>query len=376
MILIDLFDTDVINTLVPVFSLRPDKEYIIVDKKNRTTRLFKNIIKAIRKRVGTEITVVTVNANDVKDISYKLRNEITLGKDPEVYLDLAGGRELLSACGYQYALENSITPLYIDFKKERLYSVTDHREICPITHLRIEDYLDAIGAKRLTSYHNAPKPEDRTRILEMAEIIFGKLDSWNVLCSRIMNSTKQSKDHMSFNKNLSYSRNERKLLADFIRLGFIIENRKSYKFADEFAKQCLTVFGTWLEMYIYYKAVGLYPEATMGIVIDWVVEDNVDSHDNEIDVLFIKKSVPVFVSCKMRKPSASDVNEVLALARRFGGRRAKGIIATTFDVEQTKDLLNSIYKRLRMLNCGYIEAKDFQEKTDVQVFNQALQMTD
>ncbi len=376
MILIDLFDTDVINTLVPAFSLKPDKEYIVVDKRSRTTRLFKNIVKTIQKRVGTEIIVVEVNADNVDDIDHKLREEVVLGKDKDVYLDLAGGRELLSACGYRYASEKSITPLYIDFKRERLFSVKDNREICPIAHLRIADYLEAIGAKKLKSLHRAPKQEDRARILEMSEIIFRKEESWNKLSRRIAVSTKNYKDHMRFNKSLSFSRDERRLLEDFIRLGFIKASNKTYEYTDEFSRQCLTVYGSWLEMYIYYKAAQLYPEAALGIVIDWIAEDNVDSQDNEIDVLFMKKSVPVFVSCKMRKPCAADVNEVLTLARRFGGRRAKGIIATTFDVERAKNESTGIYKRIRMLNCGYIEIKDFQEKTDAQVFNRALQMTE
>ena len=376
MILIDLFDTDVVNTLVPAFSLKPDLEYMVVDKRHRSMRLFQSIVKTIQNRIGTKIVIVEVDAKRVDDIDRKLRELIDLKQDEQVYLDLAGGRELLTACGFRYAMERSVTPIYMDFKKDRLYSVLDNSEVGPIVPLTIEDYLEAIGAKRLASLHSTPNPKNFDRIVEMAEILFAHEAAWDKLCKRIATSTKHFAGPMQFRKDLKFSGEERKLLEHFLKLGFLKENEQAYLHVNEQFKSYLTTYGSWLEMYVYIKASALFPEAAMSVVIDWIADDNDDAHDNEIDVLFMKKSVPVFVSCKMTRPTADDVNEVLTLARRFGGRRAKAIIATTFDVESVQDQSTGIYKRMRKLNCGYIETKDFRKKPDREVFNKALQMSD
>ena len=50
--------------------------------------------------------------------------------------------------------------------------------------------------------------------------------------------------------------------------------------------------------------------------------------ENEIDVIFMDESMPVFVSCKLTDASTPALNELLIAKRRLGGWFSKSIIAT------------------------------------------------
>lgn len=131
--------------------------------------------------------------------------------------------------------------------------------------------------------------------------------------------------------------NSDKALGIFINYGYVEKiSHGQYKFKNNKAKEYMTIFGVWLEMYIYIKNFSFFEEAYLGYIIDWNNSDADDTIDNEIDVLVLKKSIPIFILCKMRKPDAMDVYEVGYLADRMDGPKAKEIIATTYKVRSVR----------------------------------------
>lgn len=118
----------------------------------------------------------------------------------------------------------------------------------------------------------------------------------------------------------------------------------SYK--NEQVKKCLTKAGQALEMKVYITAKDaldkdgefVYSDALNGVVIDWdgefhdeVVEDVYDTK-NEIDVLLMHNSIPIFISCKNGIVTSDELYKLETVAKRFGGRYAKKIlIATSVD---------------------------------------------
>ena len=74
------------------------------------------------------------------------------------------------------------------------------------------------------------------------------------------------------------------------------------------------------------------------------------------------KSIPVFVSCKMKRPHALDVSEAGFLAKRLGGRRGRAMIATTEKIKETGHEMNKgIHYRMMEMHVGCIESREFLE---------------
>ena len=109
------------------------------------------------------------------------------------------------------------------------------------------------------------------------------------------------------------------------------QNGISFEYKSYMIKDVLHDAGCVLELKTYYDFVesGRYKDVRVGAHIAW--EDDTwyddDNVKNEIDVLALEGNVPVFVSCKNGKVDQMALYELDTVAKRFGGRRAKKIIA-------------------------------------------------
>ncbi len=109
----------------------------------------------------------------------------------------------------------------------------------------------------------------------------------------------------------------------------------SYKSA--FVKRCLAKAGNVLELYVCHAAElaaerdgnPCYNDVKTGVIIDW---DGRARHrndtENEIDVLMMRGTVPVFISCKNGFVETDELYKLNAVAERFGGKYAKKAIVT------------------------------------------------
>lgn len=67
-------------------------------------------------------------------------------------------------------------------------------------------------------------------------------------------------------------------------------------------KQYCINYGVWLELYVYVAAAssGAFEDVKLGTMIDWNVYDGLKIGGNEIDVMLMEDSLPVFISCKLK----------------------------------------------------------------------------
>ena len=106
----------------------------------------------------------------------------------------------------------------------------------------------------------------------------------------------------------------------------------TFEYKNFIIRDCLHDAGCVLELYTYYNFAdsGKYSDVRVGAHIAW--EDDTwyddDNVKNEIDVLALEGNVPVFVSCKNGKVDQMALYELETVAKRFGGRRAKKVLAT------------------------------------------------
>ena len=393
MIQIDFYSQDMISLLTPIYSLRPKTVYLLMDP----TEASAPGIASIRETILSwgfvrRLYFHPVNRHDIHAILHCLQ-EIIAANSGQIYLDLTGGWELFAAAGYHVCQETAVTPVYMDLDKEIIYHIDSGAVVAKVRHIGAGDFISAIGAKRLEDSHFLPAKADYPSILAMAEAIFTHLPEWHALHTYISDRLKFTKGKHSdaapeqekrisiaippYIRHHGISYPTGFLVRRFIRHGFLtVKENRRYRFASAEAMQYLRTFGIWLELYVYIKAQAFFDEAALGVVIDWEKDDDLDTKDNEIDVLVMHHSTPIFISCKMREIKAGDIYEVGYLAARLGGSQAKSIIATTAPVREESANPTGIFKRLEKMKIGLIETGDFARLPVKEVFARALKMTD
>lgn len=378
MVQIQFLDKNIVSVLVPVFSTRPECVVFLYDTRTVSERGKKDIEDAIKMRLPkTRVQFERVNMHMIDEIKSVLERVVDIYKNHEIEVDITGGSELMTACGLWVCREHNLTPIYADYYTERIFHVFTYERLYEIEHISFDDYLTAVGGKYLASSDETPEEADFDRITRTAEYIFSHMYAWKEFFRHITNGYSAT-GIMSFSMGkLARNRQCMDLLHVFLREGFCEQQGKdSYRFSSEIDKRRMTVYGIWLEMYIYIKASECYDEVLMGTHIDWNDSDHMDLNDNEIDVLVMRRSQPIFISCKMTEVKKEAVYEVNALAKRLGGDYAKSFVATTDRLSEIKDEASGMYQRLVKMKVGLIEVNDFKKKKASDVFARALQMTE
>ena len=377
MIQIDLLDENYVNALVPVFSMAPDEVIFFYDRRVYDERRLRFVKEAIwRRNSDTAVSFIHADKNSYGDIYYKMLDlmEQLQEESPEedIYIEVTGGESLMAISGAELSNHFDATLIRANLKKGWIIDVVTEEQIVPVIPMTLDDFLAVNGAKRLKNSHVTPERADYERICNVAEFLFDHVSLWHMIHGYIT-SHLENKTSMSFmipKELMGFSTEE--VLKIFCENDFLVlDGTDTYRFADKQAKEYVTTYGVWLELYVYIKLSSLYDEVYLGLVIDWNNADE-DTIDNEIDIVVMKYSTPIFISCKMTKPKPSDVYEVFGLAKRVD-ISAKGMLATTYSIDD--DTINGVYQRAKKMKVGLMEVRQFQSRLPMEVFNNALQMT-
>lgn len=378
MIQIQFLDKNVVDALVPAFSMKPARVVFLYDTREVSENNRKEVAEALKARLPRlEIQFERTNMLSMEEITCELRNLVKIFQNQEIQIDITGGSELMTACGLMIAKEYNLMATYVDFFSNQMRNVLTMELLVQIEHVSLADYLTAIGGKYMSSSRHTPEEKDFDRVLSMAKVIFANERKWDKFFTHMTHGF-SARGVMEF--SMGKNRNDRDcqfILDAFLDRGYAKKiGEDKYRFASEADKEYMTVSGIWLEMYIYIHAKQCFDEVYMGVDIDWNKRDICESRDNEIDVVVMKKSQPIFISCKMRPIEKETVYEIYSMAKRLGGSYGKALIATTVDVRSSKDERNSIYLRMAKMKVGLIESKDFIKQNPSEVFARALRMTE
>ena len=113
---------------------------------------------------------------------------------------------------------------------------------------------------------------------------------------------------------------------------------------------------------------GLFDDVRMSVEFDWdgVVHGDYRDTKNEVDVVLMKGLTPIFVSCKSSMPKAEDLYEIQYLARRFGGSRAKAVLATAEDMSVGA---RAVFRRAADIGVAVIESDDILDGDCARLLN-------
>ena len=378
MVQIRFLDKNIVSALVPVFSMKPERVVFLYDARVVSENNRKEVEEAIKTRFPkTAVQYIRVNMLRIDDVKAELENIVRIYQSKEIQIDITGGTEIMTACGLMVAQEHNLIPTYVDFYSGYMFHVLTSERLVELEPVRLEDYLRAIGGKYMSSSRHTPEEKDFERILSMARIIFANEKKWDKFFGHITHGYSAA-GVMEFSMGPNKDNKDCQFILDaFLEKGFAKKvGEDCYRFASDADKEYMTVSGIWLEVYIYIQAKQCFDEVYMGVDIDWNKRDICESRDNEIDVVIMKNSQPIFISCKMRPVEKETVYEIYSMARRLGGNYAKSLIATTFDVRSSMDERNGIYLRMAKMKVGLIESRDFIKQNPSEVFARALRMTE
>lgn len=379
-VLIEYYDKDVLKNIVAPLTLRPDQVIYLHDKGMEDRNVFRSLVTCFQKSMPHVIVNhYPVDISSVETLRAATCRVVERYGAENCTLELTGGSELMMIAGYKAGMETGMRMVHTDLVKRCITDIETEEIIAHTVTLSLENFIDAKGACFMGESHRPPQPEKYEPINRMARYLFRHLKQWKTTCSWIQTVAARGLPHtllLESSRNI-HMKNGRpvapddEILQEFERNGFIKElvlekNRIQFEFCSIEDKQYGISYGVWLELYVYVAAAGsgAFDDVKLGTMIDWNVYDGLRIGGNEIDVMLMDDSLPVFISCKLRDADTAALNELLIAKKRLGGWFSKGVIVTYSREKQEK---TGTYERckelgLEMLDERDILAEDFRER--------------
>lgn len=314
-------------------------------------KLEKDIISSIEeiiKRMKSKNTAICLNQGDKKDILIM----------------------------YTLALKHNIDGFFLDIPKEELLKLNLESvqcEKCNFVDLDVEDIIDSIGASIVV---------DSTEISEinivetMTNYIASNLDLWKKYKIRLSDNSVFIHDESnprSIKIDKELLSREEVMLLDKI-LNFLEKNGQikvkeldqclKVTFQNEFIKGFIFKSGTWLEVLTknIIEEIKSIDDIKSGLLFLW--NDKESRVKNELDVVAIKDSVLICVSCKdSKKYDEVALNELNVYSEQLGGENVIKILVATHP-----PIKSSISKRAKEMGINLVvfdgNKKAFKEELE------------
>ena len=335
-ILINQVDEHNESNILATQEFKPRVVYFIKDKdseeKMKTLRFYYE--KNFRKIKIEEFLVEEGDKEELEKI-------IKSAKDKNILLNLTGGKRINSLILLDLCIKEKITALYIDIKKQIMYEFKEDITIYEKTFedLEIDDIVKASGGKIVEDSSELCNKKD---LIYFAEKISNNLGLWHRYKQKLYESSVFEHDSNETQKIYIHTqvlKNEEINLLDKILCKFKEMNEISYRkeknritvtFNNNYLKAFIFKSGTWLEIETnkLINSIEEVDEAKNGVMFLW--NDGNQSVRNELDVVAVKDSVPIFISCKdSDKYNEMALNELNVYATKFGGENSYKILVAT-----------------------------------------------
>ena len=314
-------------------------------------KLGKDIISSIEeiiKRMKSKNTAICLNQGDKKDILIM----------------------------YTLALKHNIDGFFLDIPKEELLKLNLESvkcEKCNFVDLDVEDIIDSIGASIVV---DSTEMSEINIIETMTNYIASNLDLWKKYKIRLSDNSVFIHDESnprSIKIDKELLSREEVVLLDKI-LNFLEKNGQikvkeleqclKVTFQNEFIKGFIFKSGTWLEVLTknIIEEIKSIDDIKSGLLFLW--NDKESRVKNELDVVAIKDSVLICVSCKdSKKYDEVALNELNVYSEQLGGENVIKILVAT-----QPPIKSSISKRAKEMGINLVvfdgNKKAFKEELE------------
>ena len=337
-ILINQVDEHNESNILATQEFKPNLVYFIKDKdseeKMKTIRLYYE--KNFKKIKIEELLVEEGDKERLEEIISRLKE-----KNKNILINLTGGKRINSLILLDLCIKEKLIALYINIKKKIIYEFKDNIKIYEKTFedLEIDDIVKASGGKIIEDSSELCNKKD---LIYFAEKISSNLELWHKYKQQLYESSIFEHDSNETQRIYIHTQtleDEEINLLDKILSKFKEMNEISYKkeknrvvvnFNNEYLKAFIFKSGTWLEIETnkLINSIEEIDEAKNGVMFLW--NDENQSVRNELDVVAVKDSVPIFISCKdSDKYNEMALNELNVYATKFGGENSYKILVAT-----------------------------------------------
>ncbi|HFD2045742.1 TPA: DUF1887 family CARF protein [Clostridium perfringens] len=305
-------------------------------------------IEEIIKRMKSKNTAICLNQGDKKDILIM----------------------------YTLALKHNIDEFFLDIPKEELLKLNLESvkcEKCNFVDLDVEDIIDSIGASIVV---DSTEMSEINIIETMTNYIASNLDLWKKYKIRLSDNSVFIHDESnprSIKIDKELLSKEEVVLLDKI-LNFLEKNGQikvkeldqclKVTFQNEFIKGFIFKSGTWLEVLTknIIEEIKSIDDIKSGVLFLW--NDKESRIKNELDVVAIKDSVLICVSCKdSKKYDEVALNELNVYSEQLGGENVIKILVAT-----QPPIKSSISKRAKEMGINLVvfdgNKKAFKEELE------------
>lgn len=294
-------------------------------------KLYSNIIK----NLDIEEVIINVGEiNKIEDILMRFQGE-------DILVNLTGGERVNSLILMRLCSDLNIETVYIDILNKKRYVLGKNYRVIneELKEFDIDNITKAAGANILVSSSSlCEQPE----IIELTNKILKNLDIWHKYKQKLYDNNIFSHDYKDtskvvINKSL-LEKDEFKLLKtciDYLKTsGGISYMSKGDKIIVNFKNNYLKGFifksGTWLEVitHIVVNKINNIDEVKSGVLFFW--NNDAECVKNELDVIAVKDSTLLCISCKdSGKYDEDALNELDVYSNKLGGDRAIKILVAT-----------------------------------------------
>lgn len=277
---------------------------------------------------------------------------------------------------YTLALKHNIDGFFLDIPKEELLKLNLESvqcEKCNFVDLDVEDIIDSIGASIVV---DSTEISEINIIENMTNYIASNLDLWKKYKIRLSDNSVFIHDESnprSIKIDKELLSREEVLLLDKI-LNFLEKNGQikvkeldqclKVTFQNEFIKGFIFKSGTWLEVLTknIIEEIKSIDDIKSGLLFLW--NDKESRVKNELDVVAIKDSVLICVSCKdSKKYDEVALNELNVYSEQLGGENVIKILVATHP-----PIKSSISKRAKEMGINLVvfdgNKKSFKEELE------------
>ncbi|EHA1006866.1 Card1-like endonuclease domain-containing protein [Clostridium perfringens] len=305
-------------------------------------------IEEIIKRMKSKNTAICLNQGDKKDILIM----------------------------YTLTLKHNIDGFFLDIPKEELLKLNLESvqcEKCNFVDLDVEDIIDSIGASIVV---DSTEISEINVIETMTNYIADNLNLWKKYKIRLSDNSVFIHDESnprSIKIDKELLSREEVMLLDKI-LNFLEKNSQikvkeleqclKVTFQNEFIKGFIFKSGTWLEVLTknIIEEIKSIDDIKSGLLFLW--NDKESRVKNELDVVAIKDSVLICVSCKdSKKYDEVALNELNVYSEQLGGENVIKILVATHP-----PIKSSISKRAKEMGINLVvfdgNKKSFKEELE------------
>lgn len=366
MTLIECFTNSHIDNIAACLRLRPDRMVMVGDisEMEAPVKRYQQLLQ--QRFIATEITLCDIQHMDLDELYAALNEVILAAKD--CVIDLTGGDECVIMAvgavlaGLPAAVRQQIRVEKFDHAANALRScIHDHRNIpAQEVNLTVKELIELHGGTLHPDAYQPPQGSSYQSFARLWKIVSEAPKEWNRAISLLGEFESRADSKMQVFLPLSHLRSSipnfeskadtvRDLLGKLHRQN-VIDDQSSrsaleYTYNSQMLRYCTLKAGNVLEIKTLLEGRAVQENGTpyfhdcqMSVSIDWdgVVHhptDRVPETRNEIDVVLMHGTTPLFISCKNGNIGEEELYKLHTVATRFGGPYAKKMLIAT-DLDQ------------------------------------------